>query len=272
MTSLIDTPVDVGNPDRVVQELLEAGKQGRPNQGSDRGRTQDTTDPRFRGKSAEDIIQMYQNLERHTGGLANEVGQLRRTTDAILLNKREADLRGNGGEPVTVKPTDLLENPTEALDEFLTSRLTTAIQPLRDRINGLETELASTRLAGTHSDANEVANSQEFKDWVQETPMRRQVANMAAQGHIRATQDLLTEFKSTKAGGGSGKTREQALADAERVNLEQSRTGNDGTTGGSKKTYRRSDLIALRQRDPDKYEDPVLQREIVAAYREGRVI
>lgn len=276
MTSLIDTPTDVGNPDRVVQELLEAGKHGQPNNSArtdSRQPTKDDGDPRFRGKSQDQIIDMYHNLERHTGSLANEVGQLRRTTDAILLSKREDDLRRNGGnaDPVTIKPSELLENPTEALDGFVSSRMTTAMQPLRDRIQGLEAELASTRLAGTHQDAEQIANSEAFQSWLKETPMRRQVAAMAANGNARATSDLITEFKET-AGKGTSRTRQEALDAAEKVTLERSQSGGEGNTGGSKKTYRRSDLIALRQSNPDKYEDPTLQREIIAAYREGRVI
>jgi hypothetical protein len=37
----------------------------------------------------------------------------------------------------------------------------------------------------------------------------------------------------------------------------------------SKKIYRRADIIKLMQTDPDKYD--MMQNEIMAAYREGRV-
>jgi hypothetical protein len=42
-----------------------------------------------------------------------------------------------------------------------------------------------------------------------------------------------------------------------------------GTGESSKKIYRRADLIQLKLRDPDRYEQ--LQPEIMAAYAEGRV-
>lgn len=272
MASLIDTPLDVGNPDRVVAELTANINDQRSRGADTRQKTtqDDNSDPRFRGKSKEDVIEMYRNAESHMGRLANEVGQLRRTTDQILLDKRATDLKQNGTVAKELKPTDLLERPTEALDDFFASRASAVLEPLQNRINSLENELASTRLNSTHTDAVSIANSGEFQEWVKESPLRQQVAQLAGNGNIRATQDLLTEYKLSK----KNSNLEAALKAVEGATLESGRTGSD-SGGGSRstgKTYRSSDLIALRMRDPDRYEDPVFSAEILKAYQEGRVI
>lgn len=274
MGSLLDTPLDVGNADRVTKQLEENSATVAAAAGTTTGKKEEG-DPRFRGKSSDDVIDMYRNLESHTGRLANELGQLRRTTDQILLSKRADDLRQNGATSViSIKPTDLLERPTEALGTYFDSRVAELREPLEQRINSLEVELAATRLNSTHSDANAVANSAKFQEWVKGSPLRQQVANLAAQGNIRATTDLITEFKLAGRHDEGQQTREQALAAAEKVALEQGRTGADGgpSTKATGKTYRRADLIALRMSNPDRYEEPGFAAEILKAYREGRVV
>ena len=276
MASLIDTPNDVGNPDRVVQQLTEnSSMRTEPTTRANRQQIEDSTDPRFRGKSAADIADMYKNLERHSGSLANEVGQLRRVTDEILLSKRRDDLqKGGQNDPIEIKPTDLLERPTEALDRYFSNRMTTAVEPLRQHIANLETQLATSQLNSSHADAAEIASSEEFTDWVKETPMRKSVAQLARSGNVKATQDLLTEYKKTRVehqdSNDESHNLNDALNKAQKISLERGRTSSDGVnTRPEGKIYNRTDLIALKMRDPDKYEQ--LADEITKAYMEKRV-
>lgn len=233
------------------------------------------TEPRrFAGKSREDIMEMYLHLEKHDGRLANETGQLRQALNELLVDKRARDLAANGGraEPVKVDTTDLLQRPTEALDPFIEERVTRAVNPLHEKISRLEALLGNVVFQSHHSDAPDVTESEEFKIWVKETPLRRSIANLAASGNTQAADELLTEFKKTQHQRVERQETDEQdrLNAANRVSLEQSRTGNDGTPKPTAKEYTRSQMRALMA-SPQYQSDESLREEVSRAYIEGRV-
>lgn len=232
------------------------------------------TEPRrFAGKSREDVMEMYLNLERHDGRLANENGQMQRALQELLVDKRARDLQQNGGgKPTEVNAADLLQRPTEALDPFIEERVTRAITPIQQQLSRLESLLGQSVFQNHHADAQDVTSSQEFADWVKETPLRRSIAGLAASGNTQAADELLTEFKKTHADNAERvENQEQGrLSAASRVSLEQSRTGNDGTPAKKGKEYTRGQMLALMQ-SPAYASDDALREEVSRAYIEGRV-
>lgn len=234
-----------------------------------------STEPRrFAGKSREDIMEMYLNLERHDGRLANENGQMQRALQELLVDKRARDLTANGGnpKPTTVEPADLLQRPTEALDPFIEERVTKAVAPIQQQLARLEGLLGQTVFQNRHADAQDITSSPEFTAWVKETPLRRNLAAIAAGGNTQVADDLLTEFKKTRTvETQNAEVQEQRrLAAASSVSLEQSRTGNDGTAKPAGKTYTRAQMRALMQ-SPAYQSDDQLREEVSRAYIEGRV-
>lgn len=229
---------------------------------------------RFAGKSREDIMEMYLNVERHSGKLANELGQTRAAVNELLVDKRARDLAANGGnrQPATVDPAELLQRPTEALDPFIEERVTRAISPIQQQLARLEGLLGQTVFNNHHADAQDVTNSEEFAAWVKETPLRRSIAQMAANGNSQAADELLTEYKKTRETNVSrASAREESRLDAAAsVSLEQSRTGNDGSVPKKGKEYTRAQMLALMQ-SPSYQSDDVLRDEVSRAYIEGRV-
>lgn len=228
---------------------------------------------RFAGKSREDIMEMYLNLEKHDGRLANETGQLRNAINELLVEKRARDLAANGArEPVKVDTTELLQRPTEALDPFIEERVTRAVSPIHEKLSRLEQMLGASVFANHHADAQDVTESAEFKEWVKETPLRRSIANLAANGNTQAADELLTEFKgSRKARAARAESDEQErLSAAQRVSFEQSRTGNDGTPAKKGREYSRAEMRALMQ-SAAYASDESLREEVSRAYIEGRV-
>jgi hypothetical protein len=277
MVSLVDVESG-GNSKRALDDLnaeraaaAAEPKEAKPSALQPANRPADNEpkeDPRFAGKSREEVLRMYENLEQHQGRLANELGQQRRTLDELLLQKRTQDLSANGATVPDVNPADLLARPKEVLDQYVTARAREMVEPMAQRLNQLEAALSSTVYQSRHSDSTEVTSSPEFKAWVNATPLRRQLAQNAAQGNAQAADALLTEFKATLPTP-KGKNLEAALEKAGKVALE----GNQPSDPAAKptgKTYRRADLIALRARDPDAYNRA--SDEIYRAYREGRVV
>ena len=263
MANLYDAPADGGNANRAI-EALSAPDAPQPTKVEVKS-SDSKQDPRFANKSANEIIEMYRNLESHQGRLANDLGQTRRTLDQLLLEKREADLRGQGvQEPTKVSTTDLLQDPNAALDDFVNSRLTNVLKPFQDKIGQLEAALATVSFRANHADYESVSNDPSFKRFTDGTALRQQLAATAASGNLQAADALLTEYKDYKA----KTTQVQRVDDAANVSFESSRA-NDVEATGKRYKYRRSDLIRLKMDNPDKYDD--LSGTITDAYTKGLV-
>jgi hypothetical protein len=221
---------------------------------------------------------MYRNLEAAHGRMANELGTQRQLSDRLLELKRNDDLGQNAPskkpEKVNVTAADLLEKPTEALERFADSREAAVVAQVNDRLNRVEAALVQREFAAKHPDANTVAQSPEFVEWVKASPVRQRAAQAAVQGHFGAADDLLTEFKAIKP---AKVVKEE---DDEKQNQEAARksTLDGGGAGGpdpgnkkSGKVYSRSDLMRLRIEKPETYYNEDFQQEITIAYAQGRV-
>lgn len=282
MVRLVDVPLDNGSARSAIEQLTEGVRES--SQAAPQTRQTTTTqqmtsdvDPRFAGKSTEEIVSMYRNLESHSGRLASQLGEARTNLHTVITGKRESDLRQNGGTiettPVKIQPADILSNPTEAIDRYLTSRQSPEVNALQQRLAQLESQLANTTLRFNHPKAEEETADPAFAAWVRQTPLRQQLASRAANGDASSADMLLTEWQTAKASGKDAvqNVSERARDLAQRTSLEGRSSGSEGT-GKSKRTYKSSDLIALRMNDPDKYENPAFQREITQAYIEKRVL
>jgi len=279
MVRLVDVPLDNGSAKSAIEQLTEGVRESSQQTPTKQTTVQQTTqdvDPRFAGKSTEEIVSMYKNLESHSGRLASQLGEARNNLTSIITGKRENDLRQNGGTvetQVKIQPSDLLSNPTEAIDRYLSSKQSPEVSALQQRLSQLENQLANTTLRFNHPKAEEETADPAFAAWVRQTPLRQQLAQRAANGDPSSADMLLTEWQTAKA---SGKDPVQNVSDrakdlAGRTTLEGRSSGTEGT-GKAKRTYKSSDLIALRMNDPDRYENPAFQREITQAYIEKRVL
>jgi hypothetical protein len=287
MVRLVDIPLDAGDPNRAITEIESAITESRTQESRQEVTqpTQRTTqpidvdDPRFAGKSTAEIVNMYRNLESHSGRLANQLGEARNSVNALILGKRENDLRAGAGtrEPTRLNPADLMVDPTNALDNYFRERTDPEVSALKERLGQLEQQLTQTVFTVNHPKATDTTQDPKFAAWVRQTPLRMQLADAAANGNLVQADLLLKEWQHTQDSGTATPTtannRAQELARA--VALESGASGSeggDGKSARSQRTFKRSDLIALRQRDPEKYESQAMQNEIVRAYVEGRVV
>jgi hypothetical protein len=212
---------------------------------------------------------MYKNLEQHGGRLANQVGQQQAAINELLAAKRQKDL-GDNGASLEVSATELLEDPTEAIDRLVSDRTKKFLAPIEQRLAQQEQNLALNRFQSTHEDYEEVTASPEFREWANKTSLRKYLTTQAAAGNWDSANSLVTEFKDSRPSKQQQEGNKQ-LDEANRVTLESSRTAADQGRTVSGKRYKSSDLMALRINNPDAYEKPEFAAEIERAYREGRV-
>jgi len=194
------------------------------------------------------------NIEREKSRLGNELGDLRKTVDEFI------------NKPVERKPIDaetLLDSPDETLNSAISEN--DKIKQLEDRLNKYEQSSTVSKFYQTHPDADELANSAEFQQYLQLQPIAGKAAAVAAQNQdYEMLGDVMDSFKALKGKAikdESSQKREKDLNDA------QMESGSAG--GSSKKVYKRSDLVRMRIQQPDQYAEN--EAEYLRAYAEGRV-
>lgn len=224
---------------------------------------------KFAGKTQEEIIESYQNLEKELGRKAQEVGELRKLSDSFL----QAELNRNTQAQSTPKqteeePTDFFEDPDKAVNQAIENH------PKFKEFQRFQAQqaqaAAKTQLEAAHPDFANIVQDKGFQEWVQGSKIRMQMFQAADAYNFDAANELLTTWKDRSM---INKTQEVKQAqeakrqDALKAGKAESRTSSGSSGGG--KTYRRADLIRLKMEDPMKYES--MQDEIYAAYAEGRV-
>jgi hypothetical protein len=226
------------------------------------------------GNEQESLTKMaasYQNLESAYGRMANDLGVQRKLTDRMLaLDKRDQDINGTQAPKAPkVDPRRLVDNPTETLDEYWKTRESELRNGWEAEQQQRDQKAREQAFVAKHPDFGTTAQSPEFLAWVNADPFRARVAALAGTGDFTSADDLLTQYKATKKAPAQDANLEAARRAGTESAANASESGNNGK--GSKRVYRRADLIQMKMDKPEVYGDPVFQAEIYQAYQEGRV-
>lgn len=225
---------------------------------------EDTLPEKFQGKSINDVVKSYQELEKESGRRANEIGELRKLTDDFLKQQLETPTK----KETNIDLDDLLENPSEVIAKAMDDN---------PRIAALEEQLHQAKIAeqragfeAKHNDWQEVLNSSDFQGWIQESTVRQ---NMFTQAHSKFDYAMANElFGLYKDVRGAAKEVATEKATTKRKKALRNTSTAKGSTGEtSSKIYKRADLVRLKQTDPNRYNEPSFQEELLLAYGEGRV-
>ena len=120
-----------------------------------------------------------------------------------------------------------------------------------------------------HPDMVQVVQDQNFVDWVSQDAVRLRLFNEANNDlNVESAVYIFDEYKRQHQ-------TESAPAQPKTKRSESVRAASSGAASGSsepvsKKRYRASDIRKLKNEDPKAYADR--ENEILAAYREGRVV
>lgn len=227
---------------------------------------------KFAGKSTEEIIDSYTNLEKELGRKAQEVGELRRLSDSFLQAEvARTKQNPQDNTPLETKDNDLdfFDDPNKAVNDMIENH------PKFQEFQQFQAQQAQAgaeaRLKQTHPDFTDVIKDTAFQEWVQDSPIRMQMFQAADAYNFDAANELLTNWKDRSMISKTKEVKEKAEVErkeALKAGTAESRTSSGSSKGG--KTYRRADLIRLKMENPSRYES--LQDEIYNAYAEGRVV
>lgn len=229
---------------------------------------------KFRGKSAQEIAEMYLNLEKDHGRLANEVGETRKLVDRVLDMQQSNTPKRNdeAEEELRIDAADLLNDPTGTLEKVLSRREAKIKEAYESRIRQIEGQIGVQQLQSKHKDFQDITNDPEFLQFVQSNPYRNRIAQQAVQqGDLEAVDYLITEWKDRRPAPEAQEEepgKPDPLAKARRAALESSGSGESRSRS---RVFSRQEIIRTKLFDPEKYSDPAYQEEILKAYAEGRV-
>jgi hypothetical protein len=260
--------------------------------------------PELRGKSQADLAKMYRDAQSLIGRQGSELGELRRRADqaiqtslAALSKAREAaPAAAAAAAPVQVDEAEFFRAPQEAIAKAIEA--SPVIKQIRDTLGKAAEEQAVSRaLAATerfnaaHPDAGEIMQDPEFRQWVGASRVRASLLKQAHQSYnFDAGDEVFGTWKALKgvgkpapAAAAASATADAAAASAAGATLAAaakrkrdlaaatvpSGGGGAGPEKGTKRIFRRADVLKLMEENPERYE--ALSTEIELAYRENRV-
>ena len=229
--------------------------------------TESKVPEKFAGKSLEDVIGSYENLEKELGRKAQEVGELRKLSDSFLQAQINQNQQ-NPQQPIQKEPeVDFFEDPNQAVNQAIENH--PKFKEFQQYQAQQVQNSAKAQLEQAHPDFSNVVQDTKFQEWVKDSPIRMQLFQAADAYNFDAANELISTWKDRSM---INKTQEvNAKAEEDRqAALKAGATESRATSGSSGgKTFRRADLIRLKMEDPMKYES--MQDEIYSAYAEGRV-
>tara|TARA_R110000787_G_scaffold69148_11_gene154141 strand:+ start:5406 stop:6209 length:804 start_codon:yes stop_codon:yes gene_type:complete len=223
---------------------------------------EDNIPEKYKNKSVKDIVRMHQEAEKAMGKQGSEVGELRRVVDDYI----RAQTITQQAPKVEEEDIDFYDDPNAAVARAIERH--PKVKQAEELASRMKKAEALNNLKAQHPDFSETIQDSSFQEWVMKSKVRQELYARADQRFdFDAASELLSTWQERRS-------VVQQTADVEKASRKQAikaaSTGSSKGTGeGSKKTYRRSDIIELMRRDPDRYQ--ALSDEIMKAYAEGRV-
>jgi len=263
--------------ERIVETRMDGTHVNAGN--DDKGPSQDQSPDmpeKFRGKTVDEIVQAYQNLEKEHGRQSNEMGELRRLADKLILNHSQGSNSPDNQDKSSQLEDEItnekfLEDPVGSVSKIVER----AVKPIGEKLTKSQQETTLQALRQKHPNMEETVKDENFQEWVLSSPGRQTLWARASEGNFDIADELFTEWEN-KQSQNAGKSQNKSNNSPRDRELEAATSIGSGTStegiefGGNKPKFRRADIIRLQMEDPLKYRQ--MQQEILDAYRDGRVI
>ena len=216
---------------------------------------------KFQGKSTEEIVKSYMELEAQQGKQGQELGELRKLADNFINQPTVSPTQGttNPGSRIDINWDDLPE------PEKVKAVLDAEMAPVRQELMLVRKERMESNLKQAHPDFVDVLRNPEFQKWVMGSNLRKEMfVRSDKQYDFEAANELFTTWKAINS-----QRQTQQNQERETAYNEGGMVTNSMTDAAPQRIYRRADLINLKISNPAAYAR--LGPEIDRAYADGRV-
>jgi hypothetical protein len=219
---------------------------------------------KYKGKSAEELVQMHQEAEKLLGRQSSEVGELRKVVDTYIQTQLTEDKQE---APQQVEEVDWFTDPDKAVDRAIQNH--PKIKEAEALTQQYKQSTALSELQRKHPDMQQILQDAKFAEWIKASNVRTKLFVAADQQYDHESADEL--FSLWKERQNIVQQTAAVEQQARKQSVKAASTGNarGSTESAPKKIYRRADIINLMRTDPDRY--AALQPEIMKAYEEKRV-
>ena len=219
---------------------------------------------KYRGKSAEELVQMHQEAEKLLGRQSSEVGELRKVVDTYIQTQLTQDQQE---APSQDEEVDWFTDPDKAVDRAIQNH--PKIKEAEALTQQYRASTAMSELQRKHPDMQQILQDANFAEWIKASNVRTKLFVAADQQYDHESADELFSLWKERQN-----IVQQTAAVEEQARRQTAKAASTGGASGSsesapKKIYRRADIINLMRTDPDRY--AALQPEIMKAYAEKRV-
>ena len=253
-----------------TEETVEAGEQS--HESVEEGTTAESYQipEKYADKSLEDVVQMYENLQRKFDDHTQEVGTYRKMIAELTESRQANQVQEPPKEEETYNFEDnFYDDPQNAINHAIENH--PEILKAREANLKAARDASEAQLAAKHPDYLDIAKSEDFQNWVAKSKVRTNLFFDANEKYdFDAATELLDTWKSISMIDATQKVKKQQEKTREKAMKQtSSETRSSGDSVGGKKIYRREDLRQLQIREPERY--AALADEIYEAYAEGRV-
>lgn len=255
--------------DELAEEIEQAGE------AAEERREQDDGIPaRFKGKSPEEIAKAYAELEKLNSRQAQDLGAMRKTVDELLtLQSRESESPAAKEPPKPVTVDDLYENTDETIRRVAREESTGRVEELEKQLQQMKRESLLNQFSKDHPGWQDTVKSEEFAEWVKESPYRLRLVKDADSYDLEAADTLLSMYNDVKGRAKEAEKKQERKSAIKQASLESS----GPTSPDLVETFSRLDLMEKRiaARRGDQKADRWLKTRadaIAAAYAEGRLV
>ena len=219
---------------------------------------------KYKGKTAQELVQMHQEAEKLLGRQSSEVGELRKVVDDYIQTQLTEDTQK---APQEVEEVDWFTDPDKAVDRAIQNH--PKIKEAEALTQQYRASTAMAELQRKHPDMQQILQDANFAEWIKASNVRTKLFVAADQQYDHEAADEL--FSLWKERQNIVQQTAQVEQQARKQSVKAASTGNasGSTESAPKKIYRRADIINLMKSDPDRY--AALQPEIMKAYAEKRV-
>lgn len=250
--------------DEQPAEETQATEQQEVKKQEETEKEQESTIPdKYQNKSVEDIVRMHQEAEKLLGRQSSEVGELRKIVDDFIKVKADKAKQSVNNEPDT--EVDFFENPKEAVNKAISS--SEEMQQMKELLAQQKQQEVLSKISNAHPDYVDIIKESAFAEWVNASPVRAELLQRADRYDFDSANELLSSWKERK--DFVSKAKEVNEQDRKQQIKAASTGGKGSAEPPSRKIYKRSDIVNLMIKDPERYKANV--DEFDRAYREGRV-
>lgn len=287
VTGKDDLPADVADPAEDIEDVKEEKpvKKAKAKPAAKEVSDEDDVPEELKGKTPAQLAKMYRDAQSVIGRQGTELGDLRKTADQYIKAHLESRTPKPAATPEAKQPDDVdfWTNPKDAITAAVAGHpalkeLQGATRAFAAREIQRHRASAEQSFQKAHPDAGEVLADEKFREWVVQSPIRKQMLLSAHKDYnLDAANDLFSTWKELKAvrspmavpAAKPTPAKQVAAAAAARVPTGGNATPRAQAGGVEGKIYRRADVIRLMQNDPERY--ALMADEITKAYTEGRV-